>query len=50
MSFWTRVREPRMDDYETEEEYMDAMDAYESAEADAIEDAREAYLEEKYGI
>ena len=50
MSFWTRVREPRRGDYETEEEYMDAVDFYESAEADAIEDAREAYLEEKYGI
>lgn len=39
-----------MDDYETVDEYMAAMEDYESAEADAIEDEREAYLEEKYGI
>lgn len=39
-----------MDDYETVDEYMAAMEDYESAETDAIEEAREAYLEEKYGI
>lgn len=50
MSFWTRVREPRMDDYETVDEYMAAMEDYESAETDAIEEATERYYEEKYGI
>ena len=50
MSFWTRFREPQPSDYDTEEEYEDALAAYESAESDAIESAREEYYERKYGL
>ena len=37
MSFWTRFREPKRSDYDTEEEYQEALKAYEYAEYWAIE-------------
>ena len=49
MSFWTRCKPPIPEDYDTWEEYEAAQDAYDSAEYDAIEAARERYYEDKYG-
>lgn len=46
MCFWSRFREPSPEDYDTEEEYAEALDAYERAESQAIDEAEEAY----YGI
>lgn len=37
MSFWTRFSRPRPDQYDTEEEYQEALEAYEYAEYFAIE-------------
>lgn len=37
MSFWSRFREPQPCDYDTEEEYQEALEAYEYAEYWAIE-------------
>ena len=44
---WT---EPRPEDYDTEEEYLEELDYYQQAEADQIEAYREAYLDRKYSI
>lgn len=49
MSFWTRFSPPRPEDYDTDEEYQAAQDAYDDAEYWAIEEARERYYEDKYG-
>ena len=49
MSFWTRYKPPRPEDYDTEEEYEAAQAAYDDAEYDALEAAREKYYEDKYG-
>lgn len=49
MSFWTRYNPPRPEDYDTEEEYEAAQAAYDDAEYDALEAAREKYYEDKYG-
>ena len=42
MSFWTRFREPSPDDYETDEAYADALEAYERAESQALDEADDA--------
>lgn len=47
MSF--KYREPDQCDYNTEEEYKEAMAAFIDAESRAIEAAREEYYEAKYG-
>lgn len=44
---WT---EPRPEDYDTEEEYLEELDYYQQAEAEQIEAYREAYLDRKYSI
>lgn len=49
MSFWTRFKRPRPEDYDTDEEYQMALSYYEDAESDALEAAREQYYEDKYG-
>lgn len=49
MSFWTEYKEPRIEDYDTEEEYESAQDAYDRAEFWALEQAKEDYYESKYG-
>lgn len=41
MSFWTRFREPREEDFATQEEYEEAVARYERAEDSAIEDCLE---------
>lgn len=46
MSFWTRFSRPAPADYDSDEEYQEAMDAYERAEDQALEEAKERY----YGI
>ena len=46
MSFWSRFRRPDPSDYDTEEEYMDALEVYERAEDQALEESKERY----YGI
>ena len=40
MSFWTRFSRPQPEDYSTEEEYQEALEAYEYAEYWAIEGDR----------
>lgn len=42
-----RYREPLRSDYETDQEYMDALAAYEAAEEIYIEECREKYHQEK---
>jgi len=37
MSFWSRFRRPDRSDYETEEEYEEAVKAYDDAEYWALE-------------
>ena len=49
MSFWTRFRPPKPEDYDTDEEFQEAQDAYDDAEYWALEEARERYYEDKYG-
>lgn len=41
MSFWSRFREPRPEDYSSEEEYMDALEAYEYAEDLALDESED---------
>ena len=41
MSFWSRYRRPQPDDYESDEEYQEALDAYETAEYWALERDRD---------
>lgn len=43
MSFWSRFREPSPDDYDSYEEYEDALDSYERAESLAIDEYEEAF-------
>ena len=40
-----KYREPQIDDYETEEEYLDAIAAYESA----LDDYCDRYIEDRRG-
>ena len=49
MSFWTRYKPPRPEDYDTDEEYEAAQEAYDDAESRALDEAKERYYEEKYG-
>lgn len=41
-------RYPRAEDYDTEEEYEEAREAYERAEDDYADECIERYYEEKY--
>lgn len=41
-------RYPRAEDYDTEEEYEEACEAYERAEDDYADECIERYYEEKY--
>ena len=43
MSFWTRYQEPILDDFSCEEDYEDALDAYDHAESLAELQAEERY-------
>lgn len=45
MSFWRKHRYPVREDYESEDEFKDAMSAYEDAEYWAIEQAEERMRE-----
>ena len=49
MSFWRDYDEPCRCDYDTEEEYEDAMHAYRQAEFFAEQDAIEDLYEREYG-
>lgn len=49
MSFWNEFREPSPEDYDTEEEYNEDLDAYEREESYALDVASDRYYEEKYG-
>lgn len=40
MSFWTRFKRPEPQDYDSDEEYQEALEAYEYAEYWAIEGER----------
>lgn len=41
MSFWSRFRRPDPSDYDTEEEYMEALEAYEYAEDLALDESED---------
>lgn len=43
MSFWSRNSRPRPEDYNSDEEYENALAAYEDAEYWAIEEAEQDY-------
>lgn len=44
-----RYRMPSPEDYDSDEEYQDALDAYDAAESFYVDECMERYYEEKYG-
>ena len=44
-----KYREPSPEDYDSDEEYQDALDAYDAAESLYEDKCMERYYEEKYG-
>ena len=43
-----RYRMPSPEDYDSDEEYQDALDAYDAAESFYVDESIERYYEEKY--